>query len=48
MQLVLQVEQVGIGANRLKLAATGTTGKTSDLNRAAINPRYLMREMVGF
>lgn len=45
MQLVLQVKQVETGANGLKHEATDFSGESSDLNKASVSPRWLMREM---
>lgn len=47
MQLILQVKQVVSGANALNHAATDFRGESSAMNKAAISPQWLMREMVG-
>ena len=47
MQLVPQVKEVGVGAGGLKHAATERSGERSDLNKGAVSPRWLMREMWG-
>ena len=48
MQLVPQVKEVGVGASGLKHAATECSGERSDLNKGAVSPRWLMREMWGW
>lgn len=45
MQQVLQVKRVETGAQCLKHAATDFSGKISVLNKAALSPRWFMREI---
>ena len=47
MVFVLQVNQVATGVNGLNHAAADCSGESSEFNKGAVSPRWLMREVVG-
>ena len=45
VQVLFQVQQVGVGVKGLQDAAAACCGESTDLNKGAGSPRGLMREM---